>query len=81
MSKKQLYSLYPNPTSGVIHIQASAEQIGINYIVYSSDGKMLFSGEITGVDTEVALHNLSDGVYLITIGEDGIKQAFRVIKK
>ena len=80
LNKKQLYSLYPNPTSGVIHIQASAEQIGINYLVYSSDGKMLFSGEITGVDTEVALHNLSDGVYLISIGEGGIKQVFRVIK-
>ncbi len=80
VSKKQLYSLYPNPTGGVIHIQATAKQIGASYTVYSSEGQILFNGEITGVDTEVPLHNLSEGVYIFSIG-DGIKQVFRVLKK
>jgi hypothetical protein len=72
--------VYPNPTSGLIYIQANAKQIGESYVVYSSNGAKVLSGKLTSKVTEVALRNLSEGAYLIRIGDD-LRQTFRVIKK
>jgi hypothetical protein len=73
-------SVYPNPTSDIIHIQMKAEFSGTKYTLYSSTGIAVLSGELEGVETTINLKNLAEGLYLISLGDEA-KQTVRVIKE
>ncbi len=75
-----LYTISPNPTSGALHIKAISKLLGTKYVVYTSNGRDVLSGKLEGTDTRLDLHNLAEGIYLISIGDD-VKQIIRVIKE
>jgi Flp pilus assembly pilin Flp len=76
----QAIQVYPNPTNDLIHIQAKAQHIGTSYTIYSYTGEVVLSGQFLQEDTIVDLKDLSEGVYLISIGDD-MKQTIKVVKK
>jgi hypothetical protein len=80
LTGRNLFTIFPNPTNDVIHIQAKAKLIGTKYTLYASTGIAVLSGELEGVETSINLKNLAEGVYLISIG-DGMSQTFRVVKE
>jgi Flp pilus assembly pilin Flp len=73
-------NLYPNPTSDAVHIHASSELIGASYRVITSYGSEVLQGNIIGIDTQLDLRDLAEGVYFINVG-DKMQRSFKVMKK
>jgi len=72
------FSVYPNPTSNQIRLKANTNLLGSSYTIYDNMGKSVISGQINAPQMLIELGNLSDGIYLLSIGEH--KQSFKVIK-
>jgi Flp pilus assembly pilin Flp len=72
--------LFPNPTSGTLHIQTSPELIGESYQVFAISGSKELQGEIIGIDKQLDLRDLAEGVYFINVG-DKMQRSFKVMKK
>ncbi|MFT4875950.1 MAG: Flp pilus assembly pilin Flp [Bacteroidia bacterium] len=73
-------SLFPNPTSGSVHIQTSPELIGAGYRVTTNYGSEVLQGEISGFDTQLDLKDFAEGVYFINVG-DKLQQSLKVMKR
>ena len=73
-------TIYPNPAARQVTIIADANLSGTVFTVYNSTGKSVIEGKINSENTLIDLENLSEGIYLINIGEN-IKQTFKVIKQ
>jgi len=73
------YKIYPNPTTGKVNIEIIDAHVGDAYSVYSSTGIEVLTGSIKNKTTVLDLKDLSEGIYLITIGEE-LKQSIKVIK-
>ena len=78
----QAYTLYPNPTTGAVHISQLVATDGLvpvrvtNYIgqeVYRAD--LLFSGG----STEFTLSNAIPGLYLVVIEDGADKAIFKLL--
>ena len=55
---------FPNPTSKVFNIQSSAVMEG-EYMVYDLNGRMLLSGKVEGLTTEINVESLKEGTYMV----------------
>lgn len=73
-------TIWPNPTSGYLHVTTPLKLIGANYTVYDIIGKMVLSGKIKSANTLIDAGNLSKGIYLFSIGENSTQQ-YKVIKE
>lgn len=73
-------TIYPNPAARQVTIIADAKLSGTVFTVYNYTGKSVIEGKINSENTLIDLENLSEGIYLINIGEN-IKQTFKVIKQ
>lgn len=76
----RLFSIYPNPANSQINVQAHKKTLGSVYTLYNNIGKTVLSGKINSENTIIELGNLSDGIYLLSVGEN-LKQTFKVIKQ
>lgn len=64
----ELISIYPNPTKETMTISVS--DLKDNHImIYSSEGKMVYSDELIHLNTKIDVSNLEQGVYFIHLGE------------
>ncbi len=79
-SNTNLYSVYPNPASNKLTINANEQIIGLPYSIVDNTGKVLISDKLISVNTIVNIENLAAGIYMLQIGND-IKQSFKVIKE
>jgi hypothetical protein len=77
---ENLFTLYPNPTRGLVNVKTDSKLIGSVYSVYDNMGKVISSGKIYTENTSVDMSNLSTGIYLFSVGEN-VKQTFKVIKE
>jgi hypothetical protein len=75
-----LFSVYPNPAQSVINVKADATLLGSVYIVYDNTGKVVLSGKLNSEKTTLEIDNLSEGIYMFSIGEN-LNQTFKVIKE
>ncbi|MBW6482294.1 MAG: T9SS type A sorting domain-containing protein [Vicingaceae bacterium] len=73
------FSVYPNPTSSQIMLKVNTNLVGAVYTIYDNMGKSVMSGKINNEHTVIELDNLSNGIYLFSIGENS-QQTFKVIK-
>ena len=72
-------SIFPNPVQNIINVKADTKIVGSNYIVYDNTGKAIQAGKIDSENTTIELGNLSDGIYMLSVGYN-IRQSFTVIK-
>ena len=79
-SNSNIFSVYPNPANNQINVKTNAKLLGSVYIVYDNTGKLVLTGKINSENTVIELGNLSDGIYLFSVGEN-LKQTFKVIKE
>jgi hypothetical protein len=79
-SSSNIFSVYPNPANNQINVKTNAKLFGSVYIVYDNTGKLVLTGKINSENTVIELGNLSDGIYLFSVGEN-LKQTFKVIKE
>jgi hypothetical protein len=73
------FNIYPNPTSSQITLKVNTSLVGAVYMIYDHMGKTVMSGKINAEHTIIELDNLSNGIYLFSIGENS-QQTFKVIK-
>lgn len=74
ISLQEQIQVYPNPTSENIHIYTPFKN-GFHYIITNSIGVIVFTGVSKLANTQIALNNLSNGNYQITVYEANIKRA------
>ena len=71
--------IYPNPTNNVLNIKSDLKYIGTNYSVIDNSGKVVLTGLITSNLTTINTELLSEGIYLLSAG-DNIKRKFIVMR-
>ncbi|MBE6330176.1 MAG: T9SS type A sorting domain-containing protein [Bacteroidales bacterium] len=64
-------SVYPNPTTNVLHIKGITEDEKVN--LYNQDGKLIKSCQ----ETEINMDDLPQGLYLLKVNT----KVFKVVKK
>jgi len=79
-SSSNMFSVFPNPAQSIINVRADIKLLGSAYVIYDNTGKLVLTGKITSKNTVIELDNLSDGIYLFSVGEN-LKQTFKVIKE
>jgi len=75
-----LFVVYPNPTSGLVYVNAKDELLGAQYLVYNHLGENVATGKIHSENTVIDLAYLPAGVYFITVA-DNPGQSLKILKR
>ncbi|UOY06084.1 thrombospondin type 3 repeat-containing protein [Muricauda sp. SCSIO 64092] len=76
--------IYPNPFDDVISIAAvNSDTLDVKLDIFTISGELLYSNGITieSGGTEVPLHTLQSGVYVISLKYQGKTRVFKLLKK
>lgn len=76
-------TIYPNPTSGILHIRTDGETKPMDVQVFEmSTGKLVASFESIQAEQSIQLDDLSSGIYLIKIVNDQVNDThkFTIVK-
>jgi len=76
-NSNSFFSVFPNPASDQITIEANEYLMGSEFAIYNSIGKSVRKGSITTKETIVNLNDLATGIYILRIN----KQVYKVIKQ
>jgi hypothetical protein len=79
-ASSNVFSLFPNPANNQINVKTDVKLLGSVYVVYDNTGKLVLTGKINSENTVIEFGNLSNGIYLFSVGEN-MKQTFRVVKE
>lgn len=60
---------YPNPVQDYLNLQVDPSLLNHSYQIYSITGQLVLSGEVTSENMELHLGSISDGIYLLKIGD------------
>jgi len=73
-------SIYPNPASDHINISIPEELVGMDYTIYTSNGKLALEGTLKELEANINIEKLTDGLYVLHV--NGInKKTFRIVKQ
>jgi hypothetical protein len=76
------FSLYPNPSSGLVYLNTSSEFQGTNASidVFDFTGREVLTAEMTnlGLKTPIDLNMLASGFYLLKLETAGLTKTFKV---
>ncbi len=74
------FNAYPNPTSGVLNINATKEITSVSVI--NLLGQTISNQKVSGLDVQVDLSSLSRATYLVkVIAADGQEKVLKVVKQ
>jgi hypothetical protein len=74
------FILYPNPTNGVVYIDAANNEIQ-HVRVFDVSGKQVLSTNLLPSNTYINLSEFKDGIFFIQIQIDGQIKTYKVIKE
>jgi len=80
ISQDNLFTVFPNPAQSIINVKADNKLIGEVYSISDNAGRIVLTGKINSQNTNIELDNLSDGIFIFSIGEN-MKQTFKLIKE
>lgn len=70
-NEKGLFALYPNPSTGIIHLEMEVnENLPANISIYNSLGQRVWTGKMLANRAELDLRHLPKGIYSISIQSD-----------
>ena len=74
---------YPNPTSDYVVLAISDDSLtDLTYALYDIQGKPIAKAIISSKDTQIDMHSLSAGTYLLNVNQNNQKlKSFKIIKK
>ena len=76
------YNVYPNPTSGQFEILVPSKEVNVKAMLYSADGKLVYSSELSGRDSyNVNISEFANGVYFLKLYVDGGVKIIKVAKQ
>lgn len=78
--KESPWAIYPNPTTGVIHIKNSENSIADEYSIYNSRGGLVYFQKGTRAAEVADLSFLASGAYILIIRNGAVKEAKKIIK-
>lgn len=80
---KQLITISPNPTHGIIriHIDKYSTEDQYAIYVYTVGGEKVFHSAYVEPTTNIDLSNLSDGIYLLKIANSDKSVTWKIIKQ
>ena len=76
------YRLYPNPTTGTVHLVQSDARDGTTEVsVTNYIGQAVYSNRLpfTGGTADLELNSITPGLYMVTIGEGVNKAVFKLV--
>jgi hypothetical protein len=76
-------SVFPNPTSDMLKIKVTKENVsGLQYLLFDINGKLIFQKNLESNETDVPVHQLAIGYYIIKV-QAGTKElkTFKIIKE
>lgn len=75
-------SIYPNPTTSVLNIKTTENNLPDNYAIYNMLGQVVRTAKISGVsDLQISTSEISNGMYFIKISKDNATLTLPFIKK
>lgn len=74
------YVIYPNPTVNSFKIRSANRQSSMDVLLYDQVGKLIKSQTAIGVDQDIDISQLSNGVYFIKIISEGQSTTKKIIK-
>jgi len=73
-------SIYPNPTSELMHIKTS-DFNNVHYTLYDSKGKLVIQNELAGALSAIQIAKLAPGKYSLTLyRQKELLKTFKLIK-
>ena len=79
-ANEAVVSIFPNPTSHNLTIQANQEFIGSNYQIVDWTGRVVLNGFISETNQNVDLNALSSGAYFISVKNASNSFSEKIIK-
>lgn len=74
------FSLFPNPATQHIQVNADHTLVGTEYRIFDNTGKLVLSGILNAEKNTIDVSNLAIGTYVFKVG-DNVKQSFKVMKQ
>ncbi|PQV49015.1 putative secreted protein (Por secretion system target) [Jejuia pallidilutea] len=74
------FSLYPNPTRGIVSIKNNQER-NAEVSIYDINGRVLFSKDISNSMSEINISDLANGIYLFKVKSDSNEFVKRIVKQ
>ncbi len=78
---KDLFSIYPNPTSEVITVNCKGLEKKTTYTIYDLAGKVVLNGTIQNENTSVNVSSIASGSYLLDVLSNGTSLGKKLIIK
>jgi hypothetical protein len=75
-----LFSVFPNPSHGIITIEAATGLMGSDYYLYNTVGTLVLSGKIKSETTRLDIGQLAKGIYMLRVGGEN-QPGIKVIKE
>lgn len=73
--------VFPNPVTDFVYLKYSEKQKGLNYQLYCTQGKLLKTGALSGLETDkIDLSAFSQGVYLLILENQSGRFGMQLIK-
>jgi hypothetical protein len=73
------FSIYPNPSTGNVIIESNTNQLNTEIAVTDFYGKLVYKDRLNSNQKEINLSNLSAGIYLITLTQNGVSTTKKII--
>lgn len=77
---RAMLRVYPNPTKGLLYIDADTTISGAHYTFYDANGKDVVSGNIKGGSNRIDVGHLASGIYTIKL-DIYPNYSYRLVKK
>jgi hypothetical protein len=77
------YSVYPNPTEGIIRLVIKSFNEGdFRFQLYNLNGTVLQDKEVTDEETEISMESHKSAVYFLRVIRDNNEvKVFKIVKK
>jgi hypothetical protein len=69
----------PNPTQGNFQLNVPSSLVNTNYILTNIVGETVQSGKVTGLNTQMDIENLPNGIYIMKF-DNNLRNAVRIVK-
>lgn len=73
------FHIYPNPATDFFQVDFDSETLAIN--IYDILGKKVLNKTITKKNPQVQISQLSKGIYIVELNDNGRAQSFKLIKR
>ena len=81
VGRQSIVSIYPNPSSTQIAIEASATTTKFQLSIFNLNGKEVISQKLTAPGTSIDISNLPQGIYCVRLTSDNTVKVLKIIKE